>query len=61
MLENEHLTDVREVEVDIERRAAPDTARIDATVIGRCHLDEVRTTRHRCAAVASKTTRARHW
>ncbi len=40
-LDQKHLADMREVEVAIERRAAPDTAGFDAAMLGWRTLDEV--------------------
>ena len=40
-LDQEHLANVREVEVGIERRTAPNAARLDAAMGGRCDLDEI--------------------
>ena len=40
-LNQKDLPDVREVEIRIERRTAPDASRFDAAVIGRRDLDEV--------------------
>ncbi len=44
-LDQEHLANVREVEVGIERRierrTAPNAARLDAAMVGRCDLDDI--------------------
>ena len=41
-LDQKDLTDLREVEGGIERRAAPNAPRLDAAMIGRRNLDEIR-------------------
>ncbi len=40
-LDQEHLADVREVEVGIERRTAPNAARLDAPMLARRDRDEI--------------------
>ena len=40
-LDQEHLANVREVEVGIERRTAPNAPRLDATMVARRDLDEI--------------------
>ena len=41
-LDQEHLANVREVDVRIERRTAPNAARLDAPMLARRDLDEIR-------------------
>ena len=41
-LDQEHLPDMREIEVFIQRRTAPDAAGFNPVVVRRCDLDEIR-------------------
>ena len=43
-LDQEHLANVREVDVGIERRTAPNAARLDAPMLARRDLDKIRGT-----------------